>query len=165
MKLALAGALAFHPRLILLDEPFGGLDPLVRDQLIEGLLDRAQESTIFISSHDLAEIESFATHVGYLEQGRLLFSDEMASLSARFREVELTLEAPRPLPAGLPPAWLQASSAGAVVRFVDSQFDAEKSAADIRNLFGDVRDMACRTMGLRAIFLAMARKSAGAREA
>jgi ABC-2 type transport system ATP-binding protein len=165
MKLALAGALAFHPRLIILDEPFGGLDPLVRDQLIEGLLERAQESTIFISSHDLAEIESFATHVGYLEQGRLLFSDEMTSLSARFREVELTLENPLPLPAGLPPSWLQASSAGAVVRFVDSQFEAEKCAADIRNSFGNVRDAAYRAMGLRAIFLAMARKSGGAKEA
>jgi ABC-2 type transport system ATP-binding protein len=64
MKLALAGALAFHPPLIVLDEPFGGLDPLVRDQLIEGLLERASESTIFLSSHDLAEIESFASHVG-----------------------------------------------------------------------------------------------------
>ena len=165
MKLALAGALAFHPRLILLDEPFGGLDPLVRDQLIEGLLERAQESTIFISSHDLAEIESFATHVGYLEQGRLLFSDEMTPLSARFREVELTLETPLPLPAGLPASWLQASSAGAVVRFVDSQFEAEKCAADIRNFFGNVRDVAYRAMGLRAIFLAMARKSGGAKEA
>ena len=49
MKLALASALAFHPRLIVLDEPFGGLDPLVRDQLIEGLLERAAESTIFLS--------------------------------------------------------------------------------------------------------------------
>jgi ABC-2 type transport system ATP-binding protein len=48
MKLALAGALAFHPPLIVLDEPFGGLDPLVRDQLIEGLLERASESTIFL---------------------------------------------------------------------------------------------------------------------
>jgi len=165
MKLALAGALAFHPRLILLDEPFGGLDPLVRDQLIEGLVERAQESTIFISSHDLAEIESFATHVGYLEQGRLLFSDEMTPLSARFREVELTLETPLPLPAGLPASWLQASSAGAVVRFVDSQFDPEKSGVDIRNFFGNVRDVAYRAMGLRAIFLAMARKSGGAKEA
>jgi ABC-type taurine transport system ATPase subunit len=58
MKLVLAGALAFHPKLIVLDEPFGGLDPLRRDQLIEGLLERAAESTVFISSHDLAEIES-----------------------------------------------------------------------------------------------------------
>src|SRR6267154_5385608 len=93
MKLALAGALAFHPRLIVLDEPFGGLDPLVRDQLIEGLLERVGETTVFLSSHDLAEIESFASHVGYLEEGTLRFSEEMTVLAGRFREVEITLEA------------------------------------------------------------------------
>src|SRR5713101_4422 len=81
-----------------LDEPFGGLDPLVRDQLIESLLERATESTVFLSSHDLAEIESFASHVGYLESGRLLFSEEMNALNSRFREVEVTLESERALP-------------------------------------------------------------------
>src|SRR5260370_5978833 len=89
MKLALAGALAFHPRLIVLDEPFGGLDPLVRDQLIEGLLERAAESTVFLSSHDLAEIETFASHLGYLESGKLLFSEDITSFSTRSRAVEL----------------------------------------------------------------------------
>jgi ABC-2 type transport system ATP-binding protein len=72
MKAALASALAFHPKLIVLDEPFTGLDLLVRDELIQGLLERAEESTIFVSSHDLAEVESFASHVGYLEQGQCL---------------------------------------------------------------------------------------------
>lgn len=85
MKLALASVLAFHPKLVVLDEPFGGLDPLVREQLIEGLLERAAEATIILSSHDLAEIEGFASHVGYLEQGKLRFSEEMTSLLARFR--------------------------------------------------------------------------------
>src|SRR3974390_1139814 len=74
MKAALASSLAYHPKLIVLDEPFTGLDPLVRDELIQGLIDRAEECTIFISSHDLAEIESFSTHIGYLEQGKLGFS-------------------------------------------------------------------------------------------
>src|ERR1035441_6429198 len=90
MKAALASSLAYRPRLIVLDEPFTGLDPLVRDDLIEGLLERAEDATIFISSHDLAEIESFASHIGYLERGRLQFSEELESLSARFREVALT---------------------------------------------------------------------------
>jgi ABC-2 type transport system ATP-binding protein len=67
MKAALASSLAYHPKLIVLDEPFTGLDPLVRDELIEGLLERAAEATILISSHDLAEIESFSSHVGYME--------------------------------------------------------------------------------------------------
>ena len=70
MKAALAGSLAYRPRLIVMDEPFTGLDPLVRDQLIESLLERATEATVLISSHDLGEIESFASHVGYLDQGR-----------------------------------------------------------------------------------------------
>ena len=71
MKAAMASALAFRPELMVLDEPFTGLDPLVRDELIEGLLPRAEDTTIFISSHDLTEIESFASHIGYLDNGRL----------------------------------------------------------------------------------------------
>jgi len=159
MKLALASALAFHPRLIVLDEPFGGLDPLVRDQLIEGLLERAAESTIFLSSHDLAEIESFSSHVGYLDSGKLLFSEEMSSLATRFREVELTRETDQPLPSPLPTDWLQPKASGSVVRFVDSRFDEQKTPADIQRVFGTVKDIQFRPLSLRAIFLALARKT------
>jgi ABC-2 type transport system ATP-binding protein len=157
MKAALAAALAFHPKLIVLDEPFTGLDPLVRDELIEGLLDRAEESTIFISSHDLGEIESFASHVGYLESGRLRFSEELSALVDRFREVEVTLDAPASVPAGAPATWLRPSSSASVVRFVESRFDPNRTAGDIRRLFGEVRDMTFAPMSLRSIFLAMAR--------
>ena len=89
MKAALASSLAYRPRLLVLDEPFTGLDPLVRDELVEGLVDSAQETTMLISSHDLAEIESFATHVGYLDQGQLNFSETLSVLSDRFREIEV----------------------------------------------------------------------------
>jgi ABC-2 type transport system ATP-binding protein len=159
MKLALASALAFHPKLIVLDEPFGGLDPLVRDQLIEGLLERAVEATVFISSHDLAEIESFASHVGYLEQGTLRFSEEMTALVARFREVEITCEGESRLRSPVPASWLQVKSSAGVVRFVENQFIEEKTSAEIRRLFGEVKNVEYHPMGLRAIFLAVARKS------
>ena len=53
MKAALVSSLAYRPELIVLDEPISGLDPLVRDELSEGLLACAEESTILISSHDL----------------------------------------------------------------------------------------------------------------
>ena len=166
MKLALASALAFHPKLIVLDEPFGGLDPLVRDQLIEGLLERVGETTVFLSSHDLAEIESFASHVGYLEEGTLRFSEEMTVLAGRFREVEITLEADRGLlPAGLPGNWLQVKAAGGVVQLVESQFEEERTREQIRGAFGEVKEVAFRAMGLRAIFLAMARKGEDAQGA
>lgn len=160
MKLALASSMAYHPRLIVLDEPFGGLDPLVRDELIEALLERATEATIFISSHDLAEIESFASHVGHMSQGRLQFSEEMGSLAARFREVEVTLEAPRTARTEMPKSWLQMESAGVVVRFVESEFDEQRTREQIRQIFGDTRDVNLRGMKLREIFLATARRDA-----
>jgi ABC-2 type transport system ATP-binding protein len=160
MKLALASSMAYHPRLIVLDEPFGGLDPLVRDQLIEALLERATEATIFISSHDLAEIETFASHVGYMSQGRLQFSEEMNCLAARFRAVEVTLEAPRAAPTELPKSWLQMESTGVVVRFVESEFDEQRTTEQIRQILGDTRDVNFRAMKLREVFLATARKGA-----
>jgi ABC-2 type transport system ATP-binding protein len=157
MKAALASALAYHPKLIVLDEPFTGLDPLVRDELIQGLLERAEESTILISSHDLAEIESFASHIGYLEKGQMRFSEELTTLVERFREVELTFDTPPRLPKTAPNTWMHLSTSAAVIRFIDSRFDAEKTTTEVRNVLGEARNVAFTPMSLRSIFLAMAK--------
>ncbi len=162
MKVALASSLAYHPRLIVLDEPFSGLDPLVRDELIEGLLERASEATILISSHDLAEVETFATHVGYLEKGRLRFSEEMASLGERFREVEITFDRPPTAPAKWPETWMLPTNSSTFVRFIDPLFEAETTRAEIHKTFSAVRDITFTAMSLRAIFLAMAKSGRGA---
>jgi ABC-2 type transport system ATP-binding protein len=158
MKAAFASSLAYRPALIVLDEPFSGLDPLVRDEIIEGLLDRASEATVFLSSHDLAEIESFASHVGYLTEGRMLFSEEMASLSNRFRDVTVTLDGPASLPAGTPPDWLQFQVNGAVVRFVHSGYAGDASEHAIRAAFPQARSLSFDPMPLRSIFLAIAKE-------
>ena len=157
MKAALASSLAYHPKLIVLDEPFTGLDPLVRDELIQGLLDRAEESTIFVSSHDLAEIETFASHVAYLEEGKLRFAEELTTLANRFREVELTFDTPPTLPQQPPKNWLQLNASAVVVRFTESLFDPERTAAEIRTAFGEPRNITFSPMSLRSIFLAMAK--------
>jgi hypothetical protein len=84
--------------------------------------------------------------------------EELAELSARFREIEVTLdEPPGPLPAVLPAAWLNAGQAGTVVRFVDTRHDAGRWREEIASVFGGVREVEAREMGLRAIFLALAR--------
>ena len=157
MKAALASALAFHPKLIVLDEPFTGLDPLVRDELIQGLLERAEEATILVSSHDLAEIESFASHVGYMEEGQLRFSEELAHLVERFREVQVTFDGAPRLPERAPENWMQMNSSAAVVRFIESRFETERTGAEVRGVFGEVRDVTFSPMTLREIFLAMAK--------
>jgi ABC-2 type transport system ATP-binding protein len=160
MKAALASSLAYRPRLLIMDEPFSGLDPLVREDLIEGLLESAGETTILISSHDLGEIESFASHIGYLDRGRLQFSEEMTSLTARFREVEVVLDSPPlvPLDRPWPAHWLRPETAPALVRFVETHFDPERTPDEIRRLFGDVRNISAHPMPLRAIFVTLARE-------
>jgi ABC-2 type transport system ATP-binding protein len=161
MKAALASALAFRPKLVVLDEPFSGLDPLVRDELGKALVERAGESTIFLSSHDLAEVDGFATHVSYLDAGKLRLSEEMKSLNARFREVQITLDAPLELPKDLPASWQQVSAVGSTIRFVESAFDAETTPEEIKRRFGTEHQPSFSAMTLRAIFLALAKSGPG----
>jgi ABC-2 type transport system ATP-binding protein len=157
MKAALAGSLAYHPRVIILDEPFSGLDPLVRDQVIDGLRERASESTTLVSSHDLADIESFASHIGYLERGQLRFSEDLSTLRERFREVELKFEEIPSLPQKWPAAWMQTSHSGPMIRFIESQFNQHRTCAEIRQFLGEAKEVTFTAMTLRSIFLAMAK--------
>lgn len=159
MKAALACALAYRPRLLVLDEPFAGLDPLVRDELIGGVLAAAEHATMLISSHDLAEIESFVSHIGYLDQGRLRFSEDMASLAGRFREIEIITDGQAPSPPLLPRAWMNLERCDNCIRWVDTQFEEGRSMAEIRRLFGEARQIAMKPMPLRAVFVALAKAS------
>ena len=157
MKAVLVSSLAYRPKLIVLDEPFGGLDPLVRDEFVESLIDRAPETTILISSHDLAEIETFATHIGFMEDGRLAFSEELSTLAARMREVELTFSAPPTLPSPWPSGWLNPQLSGVVLRFVETAYEPARSHSAIAERFGGVNNLDFRAIPLRAMFLAIAR--------
>ncbi len=82
-RLGLAAALLRSPRLLVLDEPTNGLDPQgireVRDLLLE--LNRAG-TTIFLSSHLLAEVEQLCSRVGVVDRGRLVLQEELAVLQA-----------------------------------------------------------------------------------
>jgi ABC-2 type transport system ATP-binding protein len=161
MKAALVSSLAYHPKLLVLDEPFSGLDPVVRDDFIQGILESAEESTVLISSHDLAEMESFASHIGFLDKGRMQFSEEMSALTARFREVEVAVEQAAVLPDNgeWPRQWLRPEAAATVVRFIDSRFDEDATANEIRRLFRGVRNVSASPVPLRTIFVALARSA------
>jgi ABC-2 type transport system ATP-binding protein len=157
MKMALACALPFRPKLLVLDEPFSGLDPLIREEFMEQLLLQAGEMTILISSHELADIESAATHVAYIEQGRLLFQEEMDELCGRVREVRVTLKEAAVAPGDLPAHWLSVKAAGSVVSFVDVQFDEDELRAHISTLMTGICDVQVQPVALKEIFTTLAR--------
>jgi ABC-2 type transport system ATP-binding protein len=157
LKMALACALPFRPKLLILDEPFSGLDPLVRDEFMEGLLHQAGDMTILISSHELGEMDGVATHVAFLDEGRLLFQESMSDVTARFREVRVTLERELAVPTRAPSDWLQMRTVGNVISFVDTQFSEDGLGERVKSLLPGVRDIDVQPMGLRSIFTTLAR--------
>jgi ABC-2 type transport system ATP-binding protein len=82
-RLGLAGALLRRPELLVLDEPTNGLDPQGISE-IRGLLTDLHRggTTIFLSSHLLAEVEQLCSRVGVLDRGRLVLQDDLATLTA-----------------------------------------------------------------------------------
>jgi ABC-2 type transport system ATP-binding protein len=158
MKMSLACALPYRPRLLVLDEPFSGLDPLVRDEFMEGLLEQAGDMTVLISSHELSEIDGVATHVAFLDEGKLLFEESMSTLSGRFREVRVTLEHEASTE-HLPKDWLEARMTGNVLTFVDARFSGDHLGERIRSAVGEVRAIDAEPMPLRSIFITLARSA------
>jgi ABC-2 type transport system ATP-binding protein len=72
-------ALAHRPRLLVLDEPGGGLDPVVRREFLEQVIDLlgTQETTVLFSSHNLQEVERIANRVAILHLGRKLIEEDL----------------------------------------------------------------------------------------
>jgi ABC-2 type transport system ATP-binding protein len=124
MKTVLIAGLAFRPKLLILDEPLSGMDTLTRDEVVDGLLEQAGETTILISSHELSEIESFTSHIAFMDKGMLSFQESIESLHDRFRDVYVTLSAQKNLPAQIPESWIAPQIEGHLLRFIDSGFSS-----------------------------------------
>ena len=159
MKATLVSSLAYRPRLLILDEPFSGLDVLVRDEFIRGMLELSEQEhwTVLVSSHDIDEVERLADWVGIMRDGELQLSEPVASLQARFRKVEARVPSDTQEPAEYPASWLLLEQAGHRLSFVDSQYQDSATESQLKTLLPGCEQIESSPMSLRDIFLTLAR--------
>jgi ABC-2 type transport system ATP-binding protein len=160
MKAALLSSLAYRPKLVVLDEPFSGLDPLVRDEFIRGLLELTEQEgwTVFVSSHDIEEVQRLADRIAIINRGTLALDETSDSLQSRFRAVEVILPDQVRAPTHLPSDWLHAEQAGRTLRFTNSQFISDGTfTAQLTEYLPAATHPEIRPMSLREIFVALAR--------
>jgi ABC-2 type transport system ATP-binding protein len=172
MKAALVSSLAYRPKLLILDEPFSGLDPLMRDEFVQGVLELAGEGgwSAVISSHDLEEIERLIDWVGYLRDGQLAFSESITAMQARFRQIDVSLPADAApdasaggnarafaLPSPIPAAWLNVTTGDHALRFVHAGYAPETTERELADRFPGAY-IQVTPLSLRETFIALARQ-------
>jgi ABC-2 type transport system ATP-binding protein len=167
MKAALVSSLAYRPKLLILDEPFSGLDALMRDELVQGVLELAGEGgwSAVISSHDLEEIEPLIDWVGYLHEGQLAFSESIGGLQARFRQIDVSRPAAPAgaitLPSPTPATWLNVTTGDRAVRFVHAGYVSGATEQELAARFPDAH-IQVTPLSLRETFIALARQERAA---
>jgi ABC-2 type transport system ATP-binding protein len=92
-KLMLLLALARGAELLILDEPMEGLDPAVSEEVLAALTAIAADgATIFFSSHQIADVEQIADHVGIIDRGRTVVTGALDDLKTQFHRLHVVFE-------------------------------------------------------------------------
>ena len=100
MKLGIAIAMSHNSKLLILDEATSGLDPVVRDEVVEMFSEFTRDEThsILISSHIVSDLEKLCDYVAFLHKGKLLLCEEKDRLLAEYGLIHCTIEELRKLP-------------------------------------------------------------------
>jgi ABC-2 type transport system ATP-binding protein len=94
MKLSIAVALSHGSRLLILDEATSGLDPIVRDEILDVFLEfiKDENNSILISSHILSDLEKICDYVTFIHKGKIVFSEPKDELTQKYVLLKCTPE-------------------------------------------------------------------------
>ena len=146
MKMGIAVALSHHPKLLILDEATSGLDPVVRDEVVQMLNEftREESHAILMSSHIVSDLEKICDYIAFLHKGKLLLCQEKDALLEQYGLIQCSKEQ------------LEALDASAVMGKKVSPYGVQ--ALVLRDRVP--ADIAVRPIGLEELFIFMVKESA-----
>lgn len=147
MKLQIATALSHHAKLLIMDEPTGGLDPVVRNEILDIFMDFIQdeEHTVFLSSHIISDIERIADYIVFIDQGRVLISENKELLTERHGILHCSKEQ------------FTSVDIGDIISTRKSAFGVEALVGDIESCKRKYPGLLCEKAAVEDIFLFYAR--------
>jgi ABC-2 type transport system ATP-binding protein len=122
-KLALLLALARGAELLVLDEPTSGLDPAMTEDVLQALVQHvgAGDTTVFFSSHQIAEVDQIADHVAIIDRGRAVVSGALDDVRERYRRIQLVFDGAAPDAAFRSPGVERVQRSGRVLSVLASE--------------------------------------------
>lgn len=150
-KLAVIIAMGHHPELLVLDEPVASLDPVARRHFLQSLIEftEEEENTILFSTHITSDLERVASHLAFLDNGKVGYFGELDSLKHQVKRIRITAEQDLPLNLNIP-GTLRSQIDGKHALLAVKDFDTStlESFADKLNATTTVEDL-----NLEEIFL------------
>jgi ABC-2 type transport system ATP-binding protein len=121
-KLALLLALCRGAELLVLDEPTSGLDPAVSEEVLQALVRHvaSEATTVFLSSHRIAEVDQIADHVAIVDHGRAVVAGTLDDLRDSYRRIQLVFDGDAPEPSWRAPCVVRVQRRGRVLTIISS---------------------------------------------
>jgi ABC-2 type transport system ATP-binding protein len=161
-KVALVCALIHHPELLIMDEPTNGLDPLMHARLFRLLKEKQEQGvTIFLSSHNLKEVEDYCSKIAFIRSGQLIGVEDLMAINKKVKIITLKGKA-------LPFESMQAIGAKCIKKADDeARFMYEDGLpqlfSTLSNLSAELEDVTVANRDLEEQFMAMYERQEGER--